>query len=351
MSTLPNRDRTSRGRVSRALRRAAVEAVEQRVLLSATLQYQPVDDAGNLGAPVTSQWVDGTSVEDYTPLQKSLMTQGFAAPKVNLFLQVAGIEGESTDPLHKGSIELQSFSWGSDAQIGSGGAGAGKVSYQDLHFTAHASKASPKLLQDVATGTPIPQVDLFVRSKGNTPFEFLQIELQNVLVSSYQLQGHPGGALAPGGPIEEFSLNFAKVEFKYNPKNEDGSVAPPIVFGSLPLIDVQSFVPAETSLLDSGNSPVTASGNDFLQLDGLPGESADSKHKDWIDILSFSWGVSQTSSTGGGGAGKVNFQELHVTSRVSSASPMLMAHLETGRPIATGTLTERKSANDLTDYF
>ena len=34
----------------------------------------------------------------------------------------------------------------------------------------------------------------------------------------------------------------------------------------------------------------------FLKLDGVKGESFDNTHKGEIDILSFSWGVSQTST-------------------------------------------------------
>src|ERR1700722_2677078 len=54
----------------------------------------------------------------------------------------------------------------------------------------------------------------------------------------------------------------------------------------------------------------------FLTLDGIKGESADDKHKGEIDIMSFSWGATNTgthASGGGGGAGKVNFQDIHIT--------------------------------------
>ncbi len=42
----------------------------------------------------------------------------------------------------------------------------------------------------------------------------------------------------------------------------------------------------------------------FLKIDGIPGESTDDKHKDWIEILSFSHGLSQaaTGSRSSGGA-------------------------------------------------
>ena len=44
----------------------------------------------------------------------------------------------------------------------------------------------------------------------------------------------------------------------------------------------------------------------FLKIDGIPGESTDAKHKDEIDVLSWSWGANQTGTMsygGGGGAG------------------------------------------------
>ena len=54
----------------------------------------------------------------------------------------------------------------------------------------------------------------------------------------------------------------------------------------------------------------------FLKLDGIPGDSTDATHKGEIDVMSFSWGESQPIAThgagGGGGAGKVSFQDLHI---------------------------------------
>ena len=49
----------------------------------------------------------------------------------------------------------------------------------------------------------------------------------------------------------------------------------------------------------------------FLKIDGIPGESGDEKHKDWIEILSFAHGLEQpaqatASSAGGATAERVN---------------------------------------------
>ena len=67
--------------------------------------------------------------------------------------------------------------------------------------------------------------------------------------------------------------------------------------------------------------------SDFhLEIDGVKGESEDGKHKDQIEILSFSWGATNAGShaaAGGGGAGKVSFQDVHFTSHVCKASPLI----------------------------
>ena len=56
----------------------------------------------------------------------------------------------------------------------------------------------------------------------------------------------------------------------------------------------------------------------FLKIDGIQGESRDDRHKDEIDIESFSWGETQSGTFavgGGGGSGKISMQDFHFTMR------------------------------------
>ena len=67
----------------------------------------------------------------------------------------------------------------------------------------------------------------------------------------------------------------------------------------------------------------------FLKVEGASGESKDSNHKGWTDITSFSWGASQPGNMGvggGGGAGKVCFNDLHVNALVDKSTPALLKH-------------------------
>jgi type VI secretion system secreted protein Hcp len=62
----------------------------------------------------------------------------------------------------------------------------------------------------------------------------------------------------------------------------------------------------------------------FLKIGDIKGESADAKHKDEIEVLSISWGVSNASSMShGGGTGKASFEELSFVHYVDRASPVL----------------------------
>ena len=92
----------------------------------------------------------------------------------------------------------------------------------------------------------------------------------------------------------------------------------------------------------------------FLKIDGIEGESTDSKHKGEIDIQSFSFGVANSGSHaggGGGGSGKASFQDLHFTTNVSKASPKLMLACATGEHIKKAVLTVRKAGKDQQEYM
>src|ERR1700704_3834182 len=91
----------------------------------------------------------------------------------------------------------------------------------------------------------------------------------------------------------------------------------------------------------------------FAKIGDIKGESLDSKHKDEIDIMSFSWGATQTGSiaAGGGGSGKVQFQDFHFTTSVSKASPKLFLSCATGEHIKDATITLRKAGRDQQEYI
>jgi type VI secretion system secreted protein Hcp len=72
----------------------------------------------------------------------------------------------------------------------------------------------------------------------------------------------------------------------------------------------------------------------FLQIDGIEGDSVAKGHAKAIDVLAWTWGVTQSGgsmSGGGSGAGKATFQEFDFVTRISAASPMLVIASASGK--------------------
>ena len=92
----------------------------------------------------------------------------------------------------------------------------------------------------------------------------------------------------------------------------------------------------------------------FIKIDGIKGESKDSKHKGEIDVLAWSWGLSNSGTFhmgGGGGAGKANVQDLSFTHFVDTASPNLALACCNGKHFEEAVLTVRKAGEKPLDYL
>lgn len=81
----------------------------------------------------------------------------------------------------------------------------------------------------------------------------------------------------------------------------------------------------------------------FAKIGDIKGESLDAKHKDEIEVLSYSWGVANSGATapGGAGAGKATFQDLSFTHGIDKASPLLFKGCATGTHFKDATITHR----------
>jgi len=150
---------------------------------------------------------------------------------VDYFLKLEGVEGESHDDKHKGEIDVESWSWGetqSGTHAGGGGGGAGKVSMQDFHFAMKMNKASAKLMLACANGEHFPKATLTCRKAGKEQQEYFKVVMSDLLVSSYQTGG---SAQSDVVPIDQISMNFAKIEFEYKEQDAKGNLGAAIKTG------------------------------------------------------------------------------------------------------------------------
>ena len=92
----------------------------------------------------------------------------------------------------------------------------------------------------------------------------------------------------------------------------------------------------------------------FAKIGTIQGESTDVKHKNEIDVLAWSWGVTQSGSMaygGGGGAGKATFHDLNFTHHIDKATPLLMKACATGTHVPDATITVRKAGKGQQEYL
>ncbi|MGB7210451.1 MAG: type VI secretion system tube protein Hcp [Pyrinomonadaceae bacterium] len=141
---------------------------------------------------------------------------------IDAFLKIDEIPGESQDETHKGEFDLQNFSFNvsqSGSMATGGGGGTGQASFGDIPIMTYVGKSSPELMLRCATGKHFPKAEIICRKAGDTPFEYLKITLEDVLVTGYNVSPGSGGELA----FENWSLNYAKISYAYNPQKKDGT--------------------------------------------------------------------------------------------------------------------------------
>jgi type VI secretion system secreted protein Hcp len=92
----------------------------------------------------------------------------------------------------------------------------------------------------------------------------------------------------------------------------------------------------------------------FAKLGTIKGESTDVKHPDEIEVLSFSWGVTNSATVGGGsggGTGRATFQDLSIVHKIDKASPLLLKACATGEHLKEATITHRKAGKGQQEYL
>ena len=92
----------------------------------------------------------------------------------------------------------------------------------------------------------------------------------------------------------------------------------------------------------------------FAKIGDIKGESFDDKHKGEIEVLSWSWGVTQSGTMahgGGGGEGKANFNDFNFTHHIDKASPVLLKACATGEHIKEATITVRKAGKGQQEFL
>ncbi|MEQ1759510.1 MAG: type VI secretion system tube protein Hcp [Vicinamibacterales bacterium] len=146
-----------------------------------------------------------------------------------MFLYVRGavggvFKGESQDQFHKGEIEVQSWSWGMQAQVGFGGAptaSRGRASILELKIVKRVDSASTALMAALRNNEKIIKALLTIRKAGSAlPLEYLKVTVEDGRVVAVNIDGGRG---ATGTElVEHISFSFNKISVEYVPQGDDG---------------------------------------------------------------------------------------------------------------------------------
>ena len=105
--------------------------------------------------------------------------------------------------------------------------------------------------------------------------------------------------------------------------------------------------------LSAGLTPSAAAATDmFMKIGDIKGESTDVKHQDEIDVLAWSWGMSNTAApVGGGGTGKANIQDFSFTKFVDLSTTDLMLGTLTGEHFDEATFVVQKAGGEKLEFL
>jgi type VI secretion system secreted protein Hcp len=136
----------------------------------------------------------------------------------NIYLKLGDIKGESAHKDHKDWINVGSFTHGLSnsgaMRAGGGGAGAGKVKFDEFTFTRKMDKATPVLMAKAASGAHF--ADAILEMTGNDGKVFYTIKLTDVIISSVNTSAECNPTCST---TEEIKLNFGSISWEYRDQN------------------------------------------------------------------------------------------------------------------------------------
>jgi len=140
----------------------------------------------------------------------------------NMYLEIDGIKGESTDKTNKDKIEVMSWSHSfnqpqSPVRSTAGGGTVERANHSDFNFTKYLDIATPELLKHNWRGDHIKKATLTCYRDGGKGgvVAYLKVTMDEVIISNVAISGGAGDI-----PVENISLSYGKVTYEYDPQDE-----------------------------------------------------------------------------------------------------------------------------------
>lgn len=153
---------------------------------------------------------------------------------MSIFMQIAGLTGESSDSNHKGWMDVENVQWGVDRQITSSSSTmndreSSNAVISDLLITRHMDSVTPSVFIEAVCGKGKDiTIHMTKTGSGTGADVYMEYKLKNALISGYHVSGD---AQDTDRPVENLTISFIDVEVKYTPYDEDGNALAAIAVG------------------------------------------------------------------------------------------------------------------------
>jgi len=139
-------------------------------------------------------------------------------PGFDIFMDIAGIDGESTDEAHDNWIDVLSYSHGvslpGSSELSSGSTrSAGRSEHQAFSIVKTLDKTSPKLSLYCSSGTHIAEITIELCREGGDKRKYMEYTFTNVIIASVSVSGSTNSAEEK--PVEEVTFNYGTIRWTY----------------------------------------------------------------------------------------------------------------------------------------
>lgn len=133
------------------------------------------------------------------------------------YIKFSGIDGDSTDPSHPKWIPVLSFHWGAESKVRRGRREdlKGKVDVTDFSIVKAVDITSPILFTKCVNGDVILKVNLDLVEVTPGKQRWQRTYAEYCFEKAYVTSVRPGGGGGSDTPLEEVSVNFETVTYKY----------------------------------------------------------------------------------------------------------------------------------------
>jgi len=156
-----------------------------------------------------------------------------------IYMKIKGIDGDVTAQGHENWIALKSLDFDVKRIISTD---PGRIadregtrpSLSEINLTKKTDKSSPLLFSEACVGKAKSEVKIHICQTGNSLSPYLELTLNNVIVSSYYFdcnEFNTDDKKHSNYPVETVTLSYDKIEVRYTPYDSKNQAQSPIPAG------------------------------------------------------------------------------------------------------------------------